>query len=148
MQANVLTLTITEILASKKKKYTELARQINQTKTDIDTSRVKLDRIKEDRESAGPTYNEDGDIVISEDEFLEIKRLKDLKQAYRTDFDELKNLKAEVQYCQKLVDQCRQRLIQGKIKLFESGGFIYAALMESFLFTTSNKKEILKIFIH
>ena len=61
----------------------------------------------------GPTYNEDGDIVISENEFLEIKRLKELKQNYRNDFDELKNLKAEVQYCQRLVDQCRQRLIQG-----------------------------------
>ena len=63
----------------------------------------------------GPTYNEDGDIVISENEFLEIKRLKELKQNYRNDFDELKNLKAEVQYCQRLVDQCRQRLIQGKL---------------------------------
>lgn len=101
-----------EILASKKKKYTELARNINQTKVDIDNSRMKLDQLKDDREQAGPTYNEDGDIVISEDEFLEIKRLKDLKQAYRNDFDELKNLKAEVQYCQRLVDQCRQRLIQ------------------------------------
>ncbi|XP_060585540.1 kinesin-like protein KIF9 isoform X1 [Ruditapes philippinarum] len=101
-----------EILASKKKKYTELARTINQTKVDIDKSRSKLDQLKEDREQAGPTYNEDGDIVISEDEFLEIKRLKDLKQNYRNDFDELKNLKAEVQYCQRLVDQCRQRLIQ------------------------------------
>ena len=32
---------------------------------------------------------------------------------YRESYDELKTLKAEVQYCQKLVDQCRQRLIQG-----------------------------------
>ncbi|XP_053385895.1 kinesin-like protein KIF9 isoform X1 [Mercenaria mercenaria] len=101
-----------EILATKKKKYTDLARSINQTKVEIDKSRSKLDQLKEDREQAGPTYNEDGDIVISEDEFMEIKRLKDLKQTYRNDFDELKNLKAEVQYCQRLVDQCRQRLIQ------------------------------------
>jgi len=102
-------------LASKKKKYTELARQINQTKIDIDNTRMNLDRLKEDREAAGPTYNEDGDVVISEEEFLEIKRLKDLKSTYRTDHDELKNLKAEVQYCQRLVDQCRQRLIQGML---------------------------------
>ncbi|KAH3708306.1 kinesin-like protein KIF9 isoform X2 [Dreissena polymorpha] len=101
-----------EILTAKKKKYTELARAINSTKVDIDVTRSKLDQLKDDREAAGPTYNEDGDIVISEAEFLEIKKLKDLKQAYRNDFDELKNLKAEVQYCQRLVDQCRQRLIQ------------------------------------
>ena len=64
---------------------------------------------------AGPQYNEDGDVIISEEEFLEIKRLKELKQQYRQGYDELKNLKAEVQYCQKLVDQCRQRLINGKL---------------------------------
>merc|ERR1712170_154197 len=56
--------------------------------------------------------NEEVDIVIREDEDIEIRRLKDLKVAYRADFDELKQLKSEVQYCQKLVDQCRQRLIQ------------------------------------
>lgn len=101
-----------DILASKKKMYAELARQINNTKVDIDQSRSKLDQLKEDREANGPQYNEDGDIIISEEEFFEIKKLKDLKQKYRHDFDELKNLKGEVQYCQRLVDQCRQRLIQ------------------------------------
>lgn len=95
-----------------------MARGINQTKTDIDSTRMNLDRLKEEREAAGPTYNEDGDIVISEEEFLEIKKLKDLKQTYRTDYEELKNLKAEVQYCQRLVDQCRQRLIQGLLGCF------------------------------
>ncbi len=62
----------------------------------------------------GPTYNDEGDVVISEEEFVEIKHLKELKQTYRSNHDELKNLKAEVQYCQRLVDQCRQRLIQGE----------------------------------
>lgn len=63
--------------------------------------------------NTGPMLNEEGDIIISEEEYLQICRLKDLKVAYRSDFDELKQLKSEVQYCQKLVDQCRQRLIQG-----------------------------------
>ena len=62
----------------------------------------------------GPQYNEEGDIIISEEEFLEIKKLKDLKIQYKSNFDELKNLKSEVQYCQRLVDQARQRLIQGE----------------------------------
>ena len=65
--------------------------------------------------TAGPLTNEDGDIIISEEEYMEIRLLKDMKQSYRTDFDELKNLKSEVQYCQKLVDQCRQRLVSGTI---------------------------------
>ena len=59
--------------------------------------------------------NDDGDIIISEDEYLEICRLKDLKVAYRADFEELKQLKAEIQYCEPLVDQCRHRLIQGMV---------------------------------
>ncbi len=63
-------------------------------------------------------YNEDGDLIISEEEYLEIKRLKDLKAVYRNDFDELRNLKSEVQYCQKLVDQCRQRLVQGALRFY------------------------------
>ena len=77
--------------------------------------------------SSGPQFNEDGDVIISEQEFLEIKRLREQKNKYKTHFDELKNLKAEVQYCQRLVDQCRQRLIQGKL------------LFEHDLFSTSRK---------
>ena len=60
---------------------------------------------------------EEGDTIITEAEYLEITRLKDLKAVYRTHFDELKAIKVEVQYCQKLVDQCRQRLIRGSLFL-------------------------------
>lgn len=100
-----------EILSNKKKSYAELAKKINTTKAEIDASRHKLDKLRVDREAEGPAYNDDGDIIISEEEFLEIQHLKDLKMTYRTDFDELKHLKTQVQYCQKLVDQCRQRLL-------------------------------------
>ena len=59
-------------------------------------------------------HNDDGDIIITEEEFFEIQKLKDLKVTYRNYFDELKTLKTQVQYCQKLVDQCRQRLLNGE----------------------------------
>ncbi|KAK7506301.1 hypothetical protein BaRGS_00002413 [Batillaria attramentaria] len=100
-----------EILASKKKAYSDLAKKVNSVKTDIDNTRQRLDRLRMEREAEGPVYNEDGDVVISEEEFLEIQKLKDLKTSYRLDFEELKTLKTQVQYCQKLVDQCRQRLL-------------------------------------
>lgn len=64
----------------------------------------------------GAQYNEEGDIIISEEEFLEVKKLKELKAKYKNDFEELKNLKAKVQYCQRLVDNCRQKLIQGMVR--------------------------------
>ena len=43
--------------------------------------------------------------------FQLFQELKDLKAKYRSGFEEVKAIKSEVQYCQKLVDQCRERLI-------------------------------------
>ena len=39
--------------------------------------------MKQERESLGPMYNEDGDVIISEEEFLEINKLKSLKGLLR-----------------------------------------------------------------
>jgi len=49
-----------------------------------------------------------------------MKKVKGLKSDYREHFEELRSIKAEVQYCQKLVDQCRQRLIQGNMSIRSS----------------------------
>lgn len=100
-----------DILSGKKKAYADLARQINYTKSEIDSSTQKLTTMKAEREAQSTDMGE-ANVVISEEEFLEIQHLRDLKAAYRQDFTEFRNLKTEVQYCQKLVDQCRQRLIQ------------------------------------
>ena len=62
----------------------------------------------------GLEYNDDGDIIISEDEFIEIQKLKELKLAYHTNYGQLRNVKTQVLYCQNLVDQCRQRLLNGE----------------------------------
>jgi len=40
-------------------------------------------------------------------------KLKDLKEEYRSGYAELQDLKAEIQYCQHLVDQCWNKLISG-----------------------------------
>ena len=74
MCTNHIFLFLAEILANKKKQYSDLARQINTTKVDIDKSRTKLEELKEEREANGPQYNEDGDVIISEEEFLEVYR--------------------------------------------------------------------------
>lgn len=60
-------------------------------------------------------YDEEGGEVLSEEEFQSLKQLKQLKNDYRLKFDEHKSLKNEIFYCQKLVDQCRQKLIQGEM---------------------------------
>ncbi|XP_006820140.1 kinesin-like protein KIF9 [Saccoglossus kowalevskii] len=101
-----------DILSQKKKQCRDLAKTINGTKTEIDTTREALEMKRSDRMEQGEFVNEDGETVIDEEEFMLIKKLKDLKSSYRSDYDELRDVKSEVQYCQKLVDQCRQRLIQ------------------------------------
>ena len=64
--------------------------------------------------SIGDFVSELGETVIDEEEFSLIKRLQDLKGRYRDDFEKWRDLKAEIVYCQNLVEQCRQRLVQGK----------------------------------
>lgn len=58
-------------------------------------------------------YENKGLMIIDEEEFLLILKLKDLKKQYRTEHQDLCDLRAEVQYCQHLVDQCRHRLLTG-----------------------------------
>ena len=58
-------------------------------------------------------YENKGLMIIDEEEFLLILKLKDLKKQYRTEHQDLRDLRAEVQYCQHLVDQCRHRLLTG-----------------------------------
>ena len=66
--------------------------------------------------SKGEFVSEMGETIIDEEEFALIKKLQDLKNKYRDDFDKWRELKAEINYCQSLVEQCRQRLIQGNFK--------------------------------
>lgn len=58
-------------------------------------------------------YENKGLMIIDEEEFLLILKLKDLKKQYRNEYQELRDLRAEIQYCQRLVDQCRHRLLMG-----------------------------------
>lgn len=52
-------------------------------------------------------------MILDEEEFLLLLKLKDLKKQYRTEYQDLRDLRAEIQYCQHLVDQCRSRLLTG-----------------------------------
>nr|XP_025036083.1 kinesin-like protein KIF9 isoform X2 [Pelodiscus sinensis] len=99
------------ILSDRKKKASELTRRLNLSKQEMDVARQALGAQKKEREEQGEYMNEEGQIIIDEEEFLLVMKLKSLKKQYRSDFDELRDLKAEVQYCQHLVDQCRNRLI-------------------------------------
>ncbi|XP_043543904.1 kinesin-like protein KIF9 isoform X2 [Chiloscyllium plagiosum] len=99
------------ILSMKRKSVKELTERINNIKEEIDISNQALNLKKQERQHQGDYLNEQGDPVIDEDEFNLVMQLKDLKHQYRHDFDTLRDLKVELQYCHKLVDQCRLRLL-------------------------------------
>ena len=50
--------------------------------------------------------------LVDEEEFAIVKSMKEKKKMYRDSFEELKQIKSEVEYLNRLVDQCRSKLVQ------------------------------------
>uniref|UniRef100_A0A2K6GY29 Kinesin-like protein n=1 Tax=Propithecus coquereli TaxID=379532 RepID=A0A2K6GY29_PROCO len=98
------------ILNERRKKASETTQRINAIKREIDVTKEALNFQKSLREKQGE-YENKGLMIIDEEEFLLILKLKDLKKQYRSEYQDLRDLRAEIQYCQHLVDQCRHRLL-------------------------------------
>ncbi|XP_027989659.1 kinesin-like protein KIF9 [Eptesicus fuscus] len=98
------------ILNERRKRASETTQRINAIKREIDVTKEGLNAQKSLREKQGE-YEKEGLIIIDEEEFLLILKLKDLKKQYRAEYQDLRDLRAEIQYCQHLVDQCRHRLL-------------------------------------
>ncbi|XP_039693523.1 kinesin-like protein KIF9 isoform X2 [Pteropus medius] len=98
------------ILNERRKRASETTQRINVIKREIDMAKEALNFQKSLREKQGE-YENKGLMIIDEEEFLLILKLKDLKKQYRTEYQDLRDLRAEIQYCQHLVDQCRNRLL-------------------------------------
>ncbi|XP_049995527.1 kinesin-like protein KIF9 isoform X1 [Alexandromys fortis] len=98
------------ILNERRKRASETTQRINVIKREIDVTKDALNFQKSLREKQGE-YENKGLMIIDEEEFLLILKLKDLKTQYRNEYQELRDLRAEIQYCQRLVDQCRHRLL-------------------------------------
>ncbi|XP_047388306.1 kinesin-like protein KIF9 isoform X1 [Sciurus carolinensis] len=98
------------ILNERRKRASETTQRINVIKREIDVTKEALNFQKSLREKQGE-YENKGLMIIDEEEFLLILKLKDLKKQYRSEYQDLRDLRAEIQYCQHLVDQCRHRLL-------------------------------------
>ncbi|KAM5234261.1 kinesin-like protein KIF9 isoform 4-T9 [Hipposideros larvatus] len=98
------------ILNERRKRASETTQRINAIKKEIDITKEALNFQKSQREKQGE-YDHKGLMIIDEEEFLLLLKLKDLKKQYRTEYQDLRDLRAEIQYCQRLVDQCRHRLL-------------------------------------
>jgi kinesin family protein 6/9 len=55
--------------------------------------------------------NEQRKEIIDEDEFTFMNSLKDAKKDYRTQYEALQKVKSDMDYCARLVDQCRRKLM-------------------------------------
>ncbi|CAN8185192.1 unnamed protein product [Coccothraustes coccothraustes] len=99
------------ILIAKKKGSHSVAQRIKSLKEQMEATKEALEAQKRKRRQEGEYMDEKGQVIIDEKEFSLILKLKELKEELRADFTELKDLKAEIQYCQHLVDKCRKRLI-------------------------------------
>ncbi|XP_074757157.1 kinesin-like protein KIF9 isoform X3 [Athene noctua] len=99
------------ILLARKKRSNTVARRINFIKREMEGIQEALEAQKRERCQQGEYVDEKGQIIIDEKEFSLIMKLKYLKEEYRSGYAELQDLKAEIQYCQNLVNQCRNRLI-------------------------------------
>ncbi|XP_072544196.1 kinesin-like protein KIF9 isoform X2 [Salminus brasiliensis] len=87
----------------------KLTHTINSNKRDIDRMSSELRLCREQRQ--GQFVGADGEPVLEEAEVALLFDLRQMKDRYRQTYEELLSTKAEVRYCQHLVDQCRTRLL-------------------------------------
>ncbi|NWZ48728.1 KIF9 protein, partial [Haliaeetus albicilla] len=111
------------ILLARKKRSSTVAQRINFIKHEMEGIKKALEAQKQERWQQGEYVDEKGQIIIDEQEFLLIMKLKDLKEEYRSGYAELQDLKAEIQYCQHLVDRCRNKLIS-EFEIWYSESFL------------------------
>ncbi|XP_049655234.1 kinesin-like protein KIF9 isoform X2 [Accipiter gentilis] len=111
------------ILLARKKRSSTVAQRINFIKREMEGIKKALEAQKQERWQQGEYVDEKGQIIIDEQEFLLIMKLKDLKEEYRSGYAELQDLKAEIQYCQHLVDRCRNKLIS-EFEIWYSESFL------------------------
>ncbi|KAK2859641.1 hypothetical protein Q5P01_004261 [Channa striata] len=81
-----------------------LAEEVNTIKRKIDCTVATIQQHTNIQETQGPFVEGEPDATL-------ILQLRDLKALYRHRLEALHSIKAEVNYCQHLVDQCRVRLL-------------------------------------
>uniref|UniRef100_A0A8C6IUX2 Kinesin-like protein n=1 Tax=Melopsittacus undulatus TaxID=13146 RepID=A0A8C6IUX2_MELUD len=99
------------ILLDRKKRRSTVTQRINSIKLEMESIKKALEDQQQERWQQGEYVDEKGHIIIDEKEFLLIVKLKELKKEYRSSYAELQDLKAEIEYCQDLVNKCRRKLI-------------------------------------
>eukprot|EP00736_Rhodelphis_marinus_P013962 Rmarinus@m.10756 len=98
-----------ESLKLKKRQKKELGMRVNRHKREIDRLNDLISEKRQIADASGET-GRSGNNVIDEEEYRYFKELKEHRHAYKEAFQEFKAVKSELEYCNRLVDQCRTRL--------------------------------------
>ena len=85
----------------------DIKRQIDDIKADLDQKQLNA-------------QNPGSQIIIDQKEYQNISQLKKLKEEYKKYYDSLKPLRADIEYCFRLTDQCRQKLMTEFEQWYES----------------------------
>ncbi|XP_042690223.1 kinesin-like protein KIF9 isoform X3 [Centrocercus urophasianus] len=125
------------ILLARRKRSSTVARRINIIKQEMEDIKKALEAQRQERSQQGEYVDEKGRLIIDEKEFLLIMKLKDLKEEYRCSYAELQDLKAEIQYCQHLVDRCRNKLIS-EFEIWYSESFLIPKYVQNALKPSGN----------
>eukprot|EP00794_Sanderia_malayensis_P007005 gene7005-7790_t len=101
-----------EILKSKKIEAKEVVNEINSMKKELDNCKEELDLKKRTQEDVEEEDAEiEGKKILDEEEYTLVKKISELKSKYRVQHEMLQNLRSDITYCEKIVNQCRQRLL-------------------------------------
>lgn len=82
----------------------------------------------------------EGEPVLEEAELSLVMQLKELKNRYRQAYEDFRCTKAEVSYCQNLVNQCRTRLLTGDFQQFSTQHVVVPIVLRHLCFWLEIKK--------
>ncbi|XP_065601071.1 kinesin-like protein KIF9 [Cyrtonyx montezumae] len=125
------------ILLDRKKRSSAVAQRIKVIKREMEDIKKALEAQRQERLQQGEYVDEKGHLIIDEKEFLLIMKLKDLKKEYRCSYAELRDLKAEIQYCQHLVDRCRNKLVS-EFEIWYNESFLIPTYVQDALKPSGN----------
>ncbi|XP_035853868.1 kinesin-like protein KIF9 isoform X1 [Sander lucioperca] len=98
------------VLLERRSLLRQLTEEINDVKREIDCTTATIQQHLT-RGGQGQYLVMEGEPVLQEPDGTSLMQLRELKALYRQRYEVLRDVKAEVNYCQHLVDQCRVRLL-------------------------------------
>ncbi|KAG7488824.1 hypothetical protein MATL_G00037990 [Megalops atlanticus] len=100
------------VLLERRRRLKELTDGLNMAKQEIDRAGATLQQWREQNQPQGQVVIVEGAPVVEEAELSLLLKLRELKGQYRQQYKELCSTRAEVNYCEHLVDLCRTRLLR------------------------------------